>query len=927
MFIFRPFRIALGAIALQVCLFDAHPARATDATPQVDLNGAAAGANATATFVEDAGAVTLCPDATVTDDGSILALTLKMTPHPEGMDEILSAVPVAGLAVTYNRGDGEMLINGVASASTYQQVLRTLSYLNSSHIPTATTRLVTVIAYDGNTSSTPRTVQVAVLPVDDPPVIDLNGSASGVDQTLVFVAGGGAVTVAPAATITDPDGTELTSMTVTLASRPNGASETLAATGGGGVSASYNGSTGILLLSGRALLTSYQAALRTVSYNNSAGSPDLTTRTLTVTGWDGGGVGGSATAKIRMSLVPINAPPVIDLNGSAADLDQTVRFVKLGGPVTLAPAALVTDDGEQLTSMTLRLAARPNGSAEVLAATGAGGITPAYDSATGILLLSGASTLANYQAVLRGVTYDNTSSNPDLTTRTVTVTGWDAGGLSGSATARIAMAAANAPPVIDLNGDGAGVNQTVTFVAGGSAVTVAPEASVTDDDTQLTSMTLTLASRPNGTSEVLGAIGGSGVSVSFNYSTGLLKLSGKASLASYQAALRTVTYANGAASPDMTTRTLTVRGWDVGGLGGSAVAQIRMAATPPKAAPVVDLNGTTAGVDNAVTFNQGAAALALAPAAGLTDDDSTQLASLYLTWSVARPNGSAETLAATGSGGVTVHTDATTGNLWFDGVASLAAYQAVLRTVTYRNVAAAPDVTTRTLVVTAYDTDGTSGTANERIRINRPPTAISPSTMSVAENTAVGTVVGTMTATDPNPGDTHTFAFALPYANGGKFSLAGNAIKVASAINYETTQSVTVTVKATDAGGLSYTRNIVVAILNVNETPVNIQLAAVALSKLAIANETVVGTLSATDPDAAQTLTYSFTSPYNNCGGRFKVYGNQLRIANAALIKSDAQADYSVSVRVTDQGGLTSAKDLTVHISNFTAAHNWNVFR
>lgn len=790
MSILRPSGSVFSAIVLQICLMWTSPAAAVNLSPQVDLNGSAPGTNTTATFTEDGGAVALCPSALVSDDGSISALTLTMTPHPEGMDEVLAAVPLAGLAVTYNRGDGQMLINGSAPASVYQQVLRTLTYLNSSHTPTPTTRVISVAAFDGVSSSLACTIQVAIVPVNDKPVVDLNGALAGVNRTLTFVIGDGPVNIGPAATLADPDSPELNSMTLTLAARPNGASETLSATGAGGVSVSYNSSSGVLSLTGRALLTSYQNVLRSVTYNNSAVTPDMTTRTLTVSAIDTSGGSGSATAMIRISVVPINEVPVIDLNGPAPELDNRVRFVKNGAPTTVAPAALIIDDGTMLTSMTLKLIARPDGNAELLAATGFDGITPSYNASTGVLLLSGASSIANYQTVLRGVTYNNTSANPDLTTRTLTVTGWDTGGLGGSANVKISIALVNNPPSIDLNGPAAGVNRTATYYKGGGAVIIAPEADITDDDTQLTSMTVVLTARPNGSSEILNAVGGGGVSVSYSYSSGVLKLSGKANLATYLTALRSATYDNTAAAPDMTTRTLTVTGWDLGGKSGIASAKIKMSLP------------------------------------------------------------------------------------------------------------------------------------------NRAPTGINPATMSIAENTAVGTIVGTMSAVDPDlPDDTHTFAFALPFANGGKFSVAGNAIKVASSINFETTQTITVTVKATDKGGLSFTRNIAVSVTNVNETPVNLKLTQNALHKKLVVNEAVVGLLSASDPDADATLSYAWTSPSNNAGGRFKIVGNQVRIANVALIKSEPQTDYPVSIRVTDQGGLTSRQDFTIRVTNQNAAAHWNTYR
>ncbi|MCB2076453.1 MAG: DUF642 domain-containing protein, partial [Novosphingobium sp.] len=49
-------------------------------------------------------------------------------------------------------------------------------------------------------------------------------------------------------------------------------------------------------------------------------------------------------------------------------------------------------------------------------------ITGNYNPTTGILSLTGSDTLANYQAALRSITYENTSDDPDSSTRTISFT-------------------------------------------------------------------------------------------------------------------------------------------------------------------------------------------------------------------------------------------------------------------------------------------------------------------------------------------------------------------------------------------------------------------------------------------------------------------------------------------------------------------------
>jgi VCBS repeat-containing protein len=87
----------------------------------------------------------------------------------------------------------------------------------------------------------------------------------------------------------------------------------------------------------------------------------------------------------------------------------------------------------------------------------------------------------------------------------------------------------------------------------------------------------------------------------------------------------------------------------------------------------------------------------------------------------------------------------------------------------------------------------------------------------VKENSSTGVVVGTLTAADPNSGDSHTFA--LVNNAGGRFAISGNQLVVAAGanLNYEASTSHTVVVQATDADGLSYQESLVINVTNVNE--------------------------------------------------------------------------------------------------------------
>ena len=102
---------------------------------------------------------------------------------------------------------------------------------------------------------------------------------------------------------------------------------------------------------------------------------------------------------------------------------------------------------------------------------------------------------------------------------------------------------------------------------------------------------------------------------------------------------------------------------------------------------------------------------------------------------------------------------------------------------------------------------------------NDAPTAIALSPNSVAENNAAGATVGTLSTTDPDAGDSFTYALAGG-ADDASFTIVGDKLNAKAAFDFETKNSYAIRVKSTDAAGLSVTKDLTVAVTNVNEAPV-----------------------------------------------------------------------------------------------------------
>ncbi len=144
--------------------------------------------------------------------------------------------------------------------------------------------------------------------------------------------------------------------------------------------------------------------------------------------------------------------------------------------------------------------------------------------------------------------------------------------------------------------------------------------------------------------------------------------------------------------------------------------------------------------------------------------------------------------------------------------------------------------------------------------VNEAPTLGAASyTFSVAENSASGASVGSVSATDPDAGTTLTFSLSGTGSSNFAISSTG-VITVASgaALDFETTPSYSLTVTASD-GSLSATAPVTINLSNVNEAPTF----GAASYTFSVAENSAsgasVGSVSATDPDAGTTLTYSLS--------------------------------------------------------------------
>lgn len=203
---------------------------------------------------------------------------------------------------------------------------------------------------------------------------------------------------------------------------------------------------------------------------------------------------------------------------------------------------------------------------------------------------------------------------------------------------------------------------------------------------------------------------------------------------------------------------------------------------------------------------------------------------------------------------------------------------------------------------------------------NSAPTAISLSNSLVAENAATNAVVGTLSTTDANAGDTHTYALVSGDgdADNAAFVIDGNSLRTTMSFDFENKASYDIRVRSTDAAGASVEQEFTISVTNVNESPTNL-----ALDNTTIENGdpsgTIVGVLQSSDPDAADTFTYELVAgdgDVNNAS--FTISGSQLVTNFTANVAT--KSSYSARVKTTDAGGLSIERALTITVVDVNVA-------
>ncbi|MEK6781260.1 MAG: FG-GAP-like repeat-containing protein [Bacteroidota bacterium] len=417
----------------------------------------------------------------------------------------------------------------------------------------------------------------------------------------VTVIPGVTVHIVPTLDIVDEDNDLISQAIVSIEDfRPG--EEILAFTPLEGITGSFNNITGVLTLTGKASISEYKVILKSITYqyigpssggrisaNSSKSSSGRTADvdlnrviTFKVLDQDFTNVALQAVSVAVSSVtVPKKVPTLLRPGNEST-------FTPSSGPQVIASGLLVSaayiDNLQSARVFISNFVAQ-----DELIFVNQNGITGNYNAATGELLLTGSSSVANYQDALRSVQFNNPTLAFTLVSRTIEFSVND--GTVSSNVLPTAVNLANQSPSLSLS-------TTNRFYGSGDLVIDNNLNVIDTDNPNLQSAEVVITTGFQSSEDVLAFTDQSGITGSYNNVTGVLTLTGSATKAEYQTALQSVIYKNSSVTPNKTVRTITFRVND-----GNSFGIISSLVLNYNSAPVINVPALTGEVGQKISVD------------------------------------------------------------------------------------------------------------------------------------------------------------------------------------------------------------------------------------------------------------------------------------------------------------------------------------
>jgi hypothetical protein len=201
---------------------------------------------------------------------------------------------------------------------------------------------------------------------------------------------------------------------------------------------------------------------------------------------------------------------------------------------------------------------------------------------------------------------------------------------------------------------------------------------------------------------------------------------------------------------------------------------------------------------------------------------------------------------------------------------------------------------------------------------NQPP-VVSDQTLSVNQDSPIGTAVGIVVATDPNPEETLTYSILSGNTN-GTFAINSSTGEIvvanSTALGLETAPSFDLVIKVQDNSqdNLSNQAVVTILILKPNMPPVILNQSKSTFEHQPVG--TVVGYVSAFDPNSKSSLKYSIVSGNISEGFTLDSMSGCITIHDPNVVCFEGHPVFNLIVHVENIAGLSSEAILTINVED-----------
>ncbi len=247
------------------------------------------------------------------------------------------------------------------------------------------------------------------------------------------------------------------------------------------------------------------------------------------------------------------------------------------------------------------------------------------------------------------------------------------------------------------------------------------------------------------------------------------------------------------------------------------------------------------------------------------------------------------------------------------------------------------------VAIGAYLNDG-NGSNSGHVRVFRQgntPTGITLSNNTIAENNNIGDLIGTLTTSDPDAGDTHSYTFVagMGDADNASFSIVDTELQAAEVFDIEEKDTYSIRIKTTDATGAGFTQSFEIIITegedkleqtiniepveDVLSTAADFDITATTTSELELSYAILSG------PATIAGITVSLTGETGTVEIEVSQAGNANYLPATAktsfVVLADSCADFSATATVIKNVSCNGGADgsIEVTVKNGTAPFNY----